>query len=91
MIGTELLLFDMYLVMNKDIGELSRDIEEEESKTLTNSYNVRKTIIIDFQQPDENNGFEFDGTRKTSHKQVRIPPAFKNGVFKDMVKANEEL
>jgi len=49
MIGTELLLFDMYLVMNKDIGELSRDIEEEESKTLTNSYNVRKTIIIDFQ------------------------------------------
>lgn len=66
--------------MNKDIGELSRDIEEEESKTLTNSYN-----------PDENNGFEFDGTRKTSHKQVKIPPAFKSGVFKDMVKANEEL
>jgi hypothetical protein len=35
--------------MNKDIGELSRDIEEEESKTLTNSYNVRKTFSIDFQ------------------------------------------
>ena len=32
--------------MNKDIGELSRDIEEEESKTLTNSYNVRKLTAL---------------------------------------------
>ena len=77
--------------MNKDKGELSREIEEEESKTAIQSLNVRITVIIDKQQPDENNGFEFDGTRKTSHKQVKIPAAFKNGVFKDMVKANEEL
>jgi hypothetical protein len=35
--------------MNKDKGELSREIEEEESKTAIQSLNVRITVIIDKQ------------------------------------------
>lgn len=49
LIGIHSYLSHSNLVMNKDKGELSRDIEEEESKTAIQSLNVRITVIIDNQ------------------------------------------